>query len=275
MTNSSAIGGGAPPAGDPWTWIGSDTPSVIVGGQSHRMALVQAVRNGLVDAPVAVLTNRDAPLETNDAYWDKVAAVPIEIPVAIPWVGNEMNANFLLEHDIPFRVVGANETNAEETIFVPAEMVKAFVLNKLERSGLEIVLRRLAPRRIVLLDPPPPKSDETVRSRWRNEPFLVATLRSRGLSPDTAEITPFAFRLALWKIRRSAFAEAADRLGVPVIGVPEEAVDANGGLCDDFAGTDSTHASGDYGVLVWRQILEHFGIRASAGRPSGIPPDTS
>src|SRR4051794_15467294 len=110
MTNASASGPAAQ-ADDPWMWIGSETPRVIVGGQSHRMTLVLAVREGVVDAPVAVLTNRAAPLETNSAYWDKVAERPIEIPIAIPWVGNEMNANFLLENEIPFRVVGAGEAD--------------------------------------------------------------------------------------------------------------------------------------------------------------------
>jgi hypothetical protein len=261
VLNSNATGPAAS-APDAWTWIGSDTPRVIVGGQSHRMALVHAVRAGEVGAPVAVLTNRDAPLETNNAYWDKVAEVPIEVPIAIPWVGNEMNANFLLEHEIPFRVFGTGGTDTDETLLVPEEMLKAFVLNKLERSGLEIVLRRLVPREIVFLDPPPPKPDETIRSRWRSEPFLIATLRSRGLSPDDADITPFAFRLALWKIRRSAFADVAERFGIPVIGVPDEAVDEKGGLRDEFSGSDSTHAGGGYGALVWRQILDHFNVEA-------------
>ena len=243
---------------DAWQWVGSASPKIIAGGQSHRMALVNALRQGLVDLPVAILTNRDKPLETDKAYWARIAEQPPAIPLALVWVGNEINANFLLEQHPPFRVAGSD--GEEDLTLLPAEMLKAFVLNKLER--LPPVLETLKPRRIVLVGPPPPKTDRVVRANLAHEPFLVAILTKHGVPPDQAPVTPFSFRLRLWKLQREAFEDVAAKHGLEVLPVPPGATDSDGALREDLSGSDASHAGPGYGALVWQALADHLGVTA-------------
>lgn len=245
-------------AGDPWIWVGSVEPEVIAAGQSHRMALVHALRSGLVDLPVAVLTHRLEPRPEDGAYWRKVAKHRRGVPVALVWAGNEMNTHFLFEHDVPFTIAGI-ERGADKVV-VPAEMVKAFCLQLLEQ--LPPVLNAMGPRNVVLVGPPPPKRDETVRERLPRSPFFSAALKSRGWTTETAPVTPFSFRLKLWEIHRSAMGDTADLHGIALLGIPEVAVDEDGALRDEYAADDASHANGRYGGLVWRLVSEHFGAEA-------------
>jgi hypothetical protein len=243
-------------ATDPWTWVGSESPVVVAGGQSHRMALVHAIRSGRVTFPAAVLTHKTESQYVDARYWSHVERLAPEIPVAILWVGNELNARFLLEHDTPFTLAGLAE-GTDKTV-LPAELIKAFTLQLLQR--LEQTLDQLSPRQVVLVTPPPPKSDETVRTRLMSEPFFHPILEKHGWSPATAPIKPFAFRHRLWEIHLMALTDVAERHKVPLLPLISEAFDEAGALRDEYAAKDVSHANERYGALVWQAIAHQFGV---------------
>jgi hypothetical protein len=244
-----------------WRWHGNPNPRLLVCGNSHRIAMLEALNQTGGRIPAAVL-HQSMPGQRWEAdYWDAVLEADQRLPLAIMWAGNELVVRFTFETGVPFTVAGAGEADPALPA-VPEEMVLAMLADDL--IPLRKFLEQLADRPRVLVGPPPPKRNEHIRHRLTSELYFKPIVERNQWTADTAPINPQPLRLRLWQLHRDALAEISRLHETPLLALPEGISDADGALRDEFSAPDMTHANATYAALVWDQLLAHFGLAVAA-----------
>jgi SAM-dependent methyltransferase len=238
-----------------WRWEGDDPAELYVVGQSHRAALVAALRIPHLrpSFPVAALHGADgARQDPDDDYWDIACGLPGGTMVAVVWNGNQHNASFLLTPTMAFTLASVPEAPG---VVVPVELVRSFFRPTFE--GLEQLLGRIGDSlRVIVAGTPPPKSDAIVRENMEIEPVLRKLIVDGGFRPATAPLTPGPLRVALWQIVQDLLRDIAAAHGAFFVPVPPEAIAEDGHLRDELSAQDATHANERYGALMLRAIAD-------------------
>jgi hypothetical protein len=244
-----------------WRWMGSDQPRLLMGGHSHRYALLAALNLAEQPIPAAVLNHPELRYPSTDEYWRILVDSSPDLPLAIAWGGNEMNVRFLFDHEVPFRVTGVLADDAARQV-VPVEMVSAFASSSLD--GLRMLLDRLDGRQTIVIGGPPPKRRERFQAWLQGEVYFKQQLDKFGWTPETAPVAPLELRMRLWQIHRETLQELVTAHGSTLLDIPPQAVDDDGTLRAEFGANDITHAGPAYGRLIWQMLFDHFGLEFPA-----------
>ena len=159
--------------------------------------------------------------------------------LALSLDGNDHNILGLLNHPEPWHL--AAEPEGAPGRLVPAAMMRAAIAARTARHEALAarIVRRLAPRRVMVLAPPPPHARVFA-------PGLAAQFHDHaglGVAPDER-------RLALHRLEMDRHREVARALGATFVPPPTLALDAKGMLRQFYAATDAVHCNEAYGRLV-------------------------
>ncbi len=242
-------------AANPPFWLGSATPAVRICGHSHRGAYIKALDGAgtIAGVPAAVLHQDMAKASgTGDDYWASLPGMVDETPLAIVWAGNQHNSHFLLAPKEPFYVFNGRNPDPDNAPIVPREAVKAkFEPLYRQLDGWIKDLRGRCP--IFLVASPPPMSRSKVREHFQRSGPLLRIVVENGLDPSDPPIAPDWLRITAWELMAEKAAEVADDLGIGYIPVPSTVQDESGCLRDELA-ADATHANGEFGIIMMREI---------------------
>lgn len=108
------------------------------------------------------------------------------------------------------------------------------------------------PVSVTLVTTPPPKKLDSK---------LWSVINTEFSMPEGAKLTPPYIRLKLWALLMEMNKATAFALQVPMLDLPPRVQDEDGFLKEEFYGTDSTHAGGNYGNLLLDHIYDHMGGR--------------
>lgn len=244
----------------------SGTP-LILAGHSHIVALVDnrdctppEVRKLNVGTDTFTI---DGTWPRDDAYWAQLAEAAKDSDVALMWGGNEHNSCYFFQEAYQFDFLSTyvNKIMPSMQIVPRNRIAKRF--NELTLNDLDAVLASLrdaGARSITLLGTPSPKKDsEALRAMLPSEPFFVDWAKSIGTSLEDIKITLPHVRLKLWYLLQEMLQAAAARVNARFIPVPAESQDEEGYLLPAFWAQDITHANGDYGQLMLRNVLKELG----------------
>ncbi len=246
-------------------WYGHEDPKVLAAGHSHSLCLFLALATNITTVPAAVLRGQGNVVD--DLYWDSVLAADPTLPLAISFRGNAATRRFLFETERPFTVVHPAVPRTEEYQVIPVEAVR-FLMQR-EATELAGLLERLAGRQCVLLAPPPPKSESSIRRGLNLNTPMASIMRKHGWEPATAQITRLSLRVALHAITFAVLEGVAQDHRVPVLPVPSPAVADDGSLRQQFANADVSHGNTAFGALMWERVAAHFDLKpAHPARPA-------
>ena len=136
---------------------------------------------------------------------------------------------------------------------IPYEQVWDSVMRRSETRLKELrALVAACPGRVIHLESPPPIASQS----WLTA-RLAPRMEAAGL--NSYQVAAPSVRFKLWRIGSAIFREECARLGVPFLPAPPEASDENGFLRRRYW-RDPTHANGQYGALLIRQMMEHLDV---------------
>jgi hypothetical protein len=250
------VGDNAATTADDWTWLGSPSASVRVGGHSHLRALRSALPHldDVTASQVALLDTADGQGTPDDDYWRLLGESPGT--TAVIWEGNQHNVSFLLGA-LPIAIVGRSAR--APVAAAPGTVVPWRMAQELWRPSLEGLVAFLAahptPGSVIVVGTPPPKSEEHVRAGLMAEPLFVLMLEREGLTPDTVPVVGVETRVAAWESLQESMAQIADAHGARFLEVPDMAREPWGTLLPEYCAADASHANPDYGLLMWHHLM--------------------
>ncbi|MCC6920177.1 MAG: hypothetical protein IT548_13320 [Alphaproteobacteria bacterium] len=204
--------------------------------------------------------------EVNAAYRDAAKALGRLCNVALVWLGNQANGDFLLTIGRAIDLVprGYPDTHtAPNSQIVPEEALRAHFAPSV--ATLDGMLAELGPggggrRRFVVGIQPPLFDNDLIRQRLSAEPHYAALAQQFGLDIAHVGITAAPVRRKLWFVLREMYRETAALRGAIFVDVPPGAFDAQGFLRAELAASDVTHPGLPYGRL----MIEHLAQQIAA-----------
>lgn len=239
-----------------WTWVGGRSATIRLGGHSHMLAFRYAMK--LLDEReqrrVAVLDLKKGYHAPTDDYWTRLSEA--ETKTAVVFGGNDHNVSFLF-NDKPVTIVGRHAAAAPSAVgtVIPYRMVM-----ELWRTPLAGLMRFMSEHRdpgsVVVVGTPPPKPDAQIRAGIAIEPHFVGLLTAAGTSAEAAPLIDPATRVATWEAYQDVMEEIAVATGGRFMPVPDQVRTDEGTLKPEYCDADATHANKDYGVLMWRSLID-------------------
>lgn len=161
--------------------------------------------------------------------------------------GNGHAAISLLQHPAPFDfVLPGHEDLGMQAGFQPLshELIRKHILPyQMTTIATLSIMRMLLPdMRIVHVLPPPPSSEQQIRSK----PELFADKMAGG-------VTPLSIRIKYYLLANRLLREAMQGYGVELLEAPPESVAADGSLRDELS-AGATHGNLAYGELIAAQL---------------------
>lgn len=237
--------------------------STVLAGHSHLHALV-----GLRYAPklelrpldgvegVCVL---DGPRPRDETFWERLILEAPGRNIGFAWNGNEHNALYFFQSSPAFDFVSRSVRQLKEDAQIVPQAAIADRFRKNSLNQLETWLHRLraaGPRKLALIGGPAPKRDNPqLRALLSGEPFYAEQIERLGAAPETVAITDSFVRLKLWRLLQDLNEEAARKCGAVYVGAPEETMDADGFLKEEYWSRDITHANRVYGAIMLAKTL--------------------
>ena len=172
--------------------------------------------------------------------------------------GNAYNTVSLTESLIPISLGDSEEgvvpsiSDPEERQFIPRNMLRHHMSDSWEIKTAFKMMSALNDQfkdktRFCLATPPPISDPEHIKK------YLHIYQNN-----ETEKIPPKDFRLACYQIQIELYLEHCEKIGLPLILPPENALDKDGLLMEKYWPEDPTHANEAYGRLVIDQILERL-----------------
>ncbi len=240
--------------------------STVLAGHSHLHALV-----GLRYAPklelrpldgaegVCVL---DGPRPRDETFWERLILEAPGRNIGFAWNGNEHNALYFFPPSPEFDFVSRHVPQLKEDAQIVPQAAIAARLRQNSLNQLETWLNRLreaGPKKLVQIGGPPPKRDNPqLRALLAGEPFYAEQIEKLGATPETVAITDSFVRLKLWRLLQDLNEETARKCGAVYVGAPEETMDDDGFLKEEYWSRDITHANFSYGRLMLAKTLAEF-----------------
>lgn len=251
--------------GSAWVLVGDNDPQIVVGGESHRRALLYAIEEyPRDDLRRAVMVSEAA--ETDDAaaewaeYWPLFVKQARGRVAALLWSGNQHVSYFLFETGMemslggpfPYRPSGSTGT------FVTEGALRALLAPTVEPLGPVVAALSTAANSVLVLGTPPPSSGEVTRERFLAASAKNRKMQSRGIDIATIALQPDEQRVALWWLVQEMTREIAEANGARWVPVPPRAYDDHGLLLPEYA-RDGTHGNGAFGAVMWDEIAAVVG----------------
>lgn len=240
------------------------TEAVIV-GQSHSGAIAQALAldPGLLpNISIYRLEDKKRPFERETVTLGEAVALVRELPancaVFLSVLGTYHNIIGLLRSgpNFDFLIDSEDLPSDVERAWIPHRaLAGAFEQNfALAKSVRDIKANSSSP--VYLLSAPPPKRNNQFildcLLRQKKQSYRGKTIREVGVQlPES--------RLKLWLLEARLAAAWASQRGMHFVPAPDQALDADGFLAEQFYYDDATHANAAYGALVIRQICDIIG----------------
>jgi hypothetical protein len=237
---------------------GADTPDVVLGGESHRTALLLANREDpRSDIGAAVLVRHpEAAKDNRQPYWPDFVAKSDGRVAALAWSGNQHITYFLFEGDsmelsmdgpFPCRPRGTlhplvTET-AVRTLFTPSLEPLEDVLDALKGTA----------RAALVLGTPPPTAVDVMREKFVANGAQRNKLLRQGIDILTVTVQPDEQRVALWWLLQEMTREVAEAHGATWVPVPPTTYDDRGLLLPEYA-RDGTHGNAAFGGVMWGEV---------------------
>ena len=241
---------------------GSKRPSIVLGGHSHAISMLDSVDHAPAQelrAAVLAPRQRSNQFLSDPDYVEAFAQSTKGKVAVVVWDGNQHIASFLIDSDPPFQVFQKGVVDAAHNpgrIWVSEEMLRARWRGDAAwtTDALEKLLHRLVASsdRVVLLGTPPPKSERLIRVALGGDVYFSALLEKDSRRPADVPITPGPVRVALWRVIQSVYREAADDAGALFVPVPASVMDEDGFLLEILA--DTSHTNSDYGAAMWHHL---------------------
>lgn len=240
-------------------------PAPVIIGHSHVRALgVPAGPKDDVNVRLSALPRDSrfdcliASMRRGAPYWDAAVDLAASRPIAICWNGNQHYVGFMFapRPQLDFALAARPDLPVNEaSIIVPELAVREWLASSF--GELESLLARIAaaggPPGVLLGTPPPKGNTEAIRGLLSREPVFAILAERMGENLSTAELSPPILLLKLWLLLQEMMRALADRFGMRFCPSPGDASNAEGYLRDDLW-ADATHANGDYGPLMLRDL---------------------
>jgi len=235
----------------------------VLAGHSHLDALVgnrpaPAIELRALDGAEGVYA-LDGPKRRDETFWERLILEAPGRNIGFAWNGNEHNALFFFRPTPEFDFISRHVRRLKEDAQIVPQAAIAERFRKNSLNHLETWLHRLreaGPRKLALIGGPAPKRETPqLRARLASEPFYAEQAERLGATPQTVAITDSFVRLKLWRLLQDLNMETADKYGAVYIGAPEETMDADGFLKEEYWSRDITHANSAYGRLMLAKAL--------------------
>jgi hypothetical protein len=237
--------------------------STVLAGHSHLDALVgnrlvPALELRPLDGAEGVYA-LDGPKPRDESFWERLILEAPGRNIGFAWNGNEHNALYFFRPTPEFDFVSRHVPQLKEDAQIVPQAAIADRFRKTSLNPLETWLRRLreaAPRKLALIGGPAPKRDNArLRALLAGERFYAEQIERLGATPETVAITDSFVRLKLWRLLQNLGEETARKYGAVYIGAPQETMDGDGFLKEDYWSRDITHANPAYGRVMLAKTL--------------------
>lgn len=237
--------------------------STLLAGHSHLEALVGArpipeleLRPLAGAEGVCVL---DGPQHRDDAFWERLTLEAPGRNIGFAWRGNEHNALYFFRASPEFDFVSRHVPGLKQDAQIVPQAAIAARFRNTSFDILEIWLhkfREAGARKLALIGGPAPKRDgPELRARLAAEPFYAQQAEKLGATPQTVALTDGFVRLKLWRLLQDLGAQTAKKFGAVYVAAPEQTLDGDGFLKEEFWSRDVTHANRAYGRLMLAKTL--------------------
>lgn len=155
----------------------------------------------------------------------------------------------LLEHEIPFDIHLPDiehQVRGNDSYTIPYRLMWDLFENVFERNVIIGKLRSAGLNNIIHISSPPPNQD--------NQLIRDTTRRYAVRKNKEIEVADPVLRLKLWKLEMDVLKQLCLDNGMQFLPVPGESQTPEGYLKMEYYGRDATHANGQYGELVLRQL---------------------
>ncbi len=240
--------------------------STILAGHSHIDTLVgNRIVTEFALRPVAGAEGvcaLEGPKPRNEVFWERLILEAPGRNVGFAWNGNEHNGLYFFRPTPEFDFVSRHVPQLKEDAQIVPQAAIAARLRQHSLNQLETWLNRLreaGPKKLVQIGGPPPKRDNPqLRALLAGEPFYAEQIEKLGATPETVAITDSFVRLKLWRLLQDLNEETARKCGAVYVGAPEETMDDDGFLKEEYWSRDITHANPAYGRLMLTKTLAEF-----------------
>ncbi len=233
----------------------------LIVGDSHVDAIKRALKRSRGTEAQALQVVRLQKLKNGTVIGDldldevvaRVSTMQPDDVVACFIGGNQFNAFGLVQHPRKFDFHSRERPDLAPLPgheIVPYQALRDVFSSGLRGNDGKRICRITAASRarVYQVAPPPPKLNEA-RILQRHETLF----REKGLLEHG--ITPAQIRLKLWALQVSVLGELCREWGCSMLPAPEQAIDAQGFLKDEYAGDDATHGNESYGRLNIEQVM--------------------
>ncbi len=201
----------------------------------------------------------DGPKPRNELFWERLILEAPGRNIGFAWNGNEHNAMYFFRPSPEFDFLSRHVRQLKEDAQIVPQAAIAQRFQKNSLNPLEswlTKLREAGARKVVLIGGPAPKRDNPrLRALLAGERFYAEHIERLGATPETVAITDSFVRLKLWRLLQDLNEQSARKCGAVYVGAPDETMDEDGFLKEDYWGRDITHANFAYGRLMLAKTL--------------------
>lgn len=251
---------------------------LVVAGHSHGHALGIPVRAATepiqltpLDLDGASFVALAGPPQRDGVYWDALVHAAAKRVAAIAWNGNQHYAYFMFAPEPPFDFVLSTHPRLpidRAVPLVPESMIRAFMAPSLD--PLDALLARLRSNSAypaIVVGTPPPRNDvDRIRERLSHEPHFLDWAEKLGKTAETVAISPPLLMAKLWRLVQMMTCDVTKKHGATFVPVGEHLLSDESYLPEPFWSADATHANGDFGREMMRDVIR---AAAALAAPTG------
>ncbi len=242
---------------------GDADPQVVVGGESHRTALLYALEEfPREDMRRAVFISQRISGEAEpgpgwEGYWPEYVSQMAGRSAVIVWSGNQHVTYFLFETDMEVSLRGPFPYRPSEPAgsFVTERALRALLAPSVEPMCEVIPALLSTAKDVLVIGTPPPTAAEVTRERFIAKKAQNTKLQRGGVDITTAPMQPDSQRVALWSLVQDVTRETAEAQGARWVPVPPSTFDSRGLLHPQYA-RDGSHGNAEFGAIMWDEIAQ-------------------
>ncbi|MCF8186170.1 MAG: hypothetical protein K9J28_05055 [Sulfuritalea sp.] len=233
---------------------------ILIIGDSHTDAIKRALKHFYVDQ-VEIKAYRYSKLKNGEKIGDmtpeeilKLASTLSSEDLFVSTIGgNQHQVVSLMQHPIPFDIFSPSGVgDCKSSIHI----IPYVTLFDFFESGIRFgdwarlsKVCNIAQCRVCHIVPPPPKEDKEHILKRHETHFVKAGLAEKG-------VTSAALRLKIWLLQVEVLKKLAKEYDVQLVMPPNESLDPNGFLSNEYYANDATHANSAYGELVLQKLVK-------------------
>jgi hypothetical protein len=240
-------------------------PRLVLFGDSHVHAIQEAIRHREAKGrTTAIEARRLLKVKNDKSIGNTTFEEFLEIArslgpddIVLSVIGGNQHAVFsTIKHPDAFDFLMPEEEGvpvAEGATVIPYRtLFNLFADGIRGGDGKSIeALRKATVARMVHLIAPPPKGDNSFIEKYHDTRFAGENIASLGVSQPE-------LRMKFWRLQNRAIRELCAKLGIEVLGPPDDACTADGALAPACYAKDATHANAAYGELVLQQLEQRY-----------------